>query len=132
MKKIILIITVVVALVVVAGCAVESTAVEEDVQENISQEEIAAKDEGCEEADEEHEHDHSVEIEGSEMKALSVREVADLWEINSEVLLSKIIAEFDLQKEYTISTTLEEIRQAEYKFSPAIIKDIAEEIKGQA
>jgi len=126
MKKIILIITMVIVLVAVAGCAAENPAVVEQVQENITEEEIE-----CEEAEEEHEHEHSVEIEGKEMKALSVQEVADLWEISSEVLLSKIIAEFDLQGDYTVDITLEEIRVAEYKFSPAIIKDLAEEEKEQ-
>jgi len=128
MKKIILIAAMVIVLVAVAGCTAENPAVVEQVQENITEEEIE-----CEEANEEHEHEHnhSVEIEGSAMKALSVKEVADLWEIDSEVLLSKIINEFDLQKEYDVDVTLEEIRQAEYKFSPAIIKDLAEEAKSQ-
>ena len=122
MKKVILIAVMVVVLIAVAGCTAENPTVVEEVDEGM-----------IEEANEEHEHehDHSVEIEGSEMKALSVQEVAALWEIVSEVLLSKIIAEFDLQKEYDINTTLEEIRQAEYKFSPAIIKDLAEEAKSQ-
>jgi ABC-type Zn2+ transport system substrate-binding protein/surface adhesin len=141
MKKIILIAAIVVVLIAVAGCGAENPVVEEEAQENISEEEIVAEDEGCEEAEEEHEHsvehdeeyehEHSVEIEGSAMKALSVQEVADLWEISSEVLLSKIVAEFDLQGDYTVDTTLEEIRVAEYKFSPAIIKDLAEEEKEQ-
>ncbi|MCK5703180.1 MAG: hypothetical protein KAI29_18595, partial [Cyclobacteriaceae bacterium] len=74
------------------------------------------------------EHDHSVEIEGKDMKLLSVQEVADMWEINSEVLLQEIILEFDLKESYTVSTVLEDIR-SEYKFSPAMIKDMAEEIK---
>jgi len=126
MKKIILIAIMIVVLVVIAGCAAENPATEQEAQENITEEKIVA-----EEADEEHDHDHSVEIEGSAMKALSVQEVADLWKINSEVLLSKIIAEFKLQGDYTVNTTLEEIRQAEYKFSPAIIKDLAEEAKSQ-
>jgi hypothetical protein len=73
-------------------------------------------------------HDHSVEIEGSDMKQLSVQEVADLWEIDSEVLLNEIIKEFNFKGEYTTETILEDMR-LEYKFSPAIIKDIAEEIK---
>ena len=81
------------------------------------------------EHDEEHEHDHSVEIEGSEMKRLTIQEVADLWEIDSEKLLDGIIQEFDLKGNYTTETTLEYIRDEEYKFSPAIIKDLAEEIK---
>ena len=74
------------------------------------------------------EHDHSVEIEGSEMKSLTVKEVADLWEIEEELLLSRIIAEFNLKGHYTINTVLEDIRE-EYAFSPALIKDMAEEIK---
>jgi hypothetical protein len=75
-------------------------------------------------------HDHSVEIEGKDMKLLSVQEVADLWEIDSEVLLQDIILEFDLKGEYTTNSILEDIRE-EYKFSPAMIKDMAEEIKQQ-
>jgi hypothetical protein len=74
------------------------------------------------------EHDYFVEIEGSVIKTLTVREVAELWEINSEVLLSEIINEFNFKRNYTIDTILEEMRQ-EYKFSPAIIKDLAENIK---
>ena len=76
------------------------------------------------------EHDHSVEIEGSEMKFLTVQEVADLWEIDSEVLLLRMITEFDLKEVYTINSVLEDIR-GEYAFSPALIKDMAEEIKQQ-
>ncbi|MCK4927288.1 MAG: hypothetical protein KAS11_02390 [Candidatus Aenigmarchaeota archaeon] len=74
------------------------------------------------------EHDHSVEIEGSEMKFLTVQEVADLWEIDAEILLAGIIAEFDLKGNYTVDTVLEDMRD-EYAFSPAQIKDMAEEIK---
>jgi len=76
------------------------------------------------------EHDHSVEIEGKEMKLLTVQEVADLWEIDSEVLLLRIITEFDLKERYTVNNVLEDIRE-EYPFSPAMIKDIAEDIKQQ-
>lgn len=76
------------------------------------------------------EHDHSVEIEGKDMKLLTVQEVADLWEINSEVLLQKMILEFDLKESYTVNSILEDIRD-EYKFSPAMMKDFAEEIKNE-
>lgn len=75
-------------------------------------------------------HDHSVEIEGKDMKLLSVQEVADLWEIDSEVLLQDIIEEFELKGNYTTNSILEEIRE-EYPFSPTMVKDIAEEIKQQ-
>ena len=74
------------------------------------------------------EHDHSVEIEGSEMKSLTVQEVANLWGIDGEILLSEMIAEFSLEGNYPVDTVLEDIRD-EYSFSPALIKDMAEEIK---
>ena len=74
------------------------------------------------------EHDHSVEIEGSEMKHLTIHEIADLWEIDSGILLSRIITEFSLKETYSAQTVLEDIR-LEYAFSPALIKDMAEEIK---
>ncbi|MCK5625065.1 hypothetical protein KAI04_04450 [Candidatus Pacearchaeota archaeon] len=79
---------------------------------------------------EEHEHgdEHSVEIEGKEVKDLTVQQVADLWEINSEILLFKIVNEFELEVSYTTNTVLDVIRD-EYAFSPALIKDMAEEIK---
>lgn len=84
--------------------------------------------ENTEHFSDDHEHDHSVEIEGSEIKQLTIRQIADLWQIDSAELLNRIIQEFDFKKNYTTETSLEEMRN-EYKFSPAIIKDIAEEIK---
>jgi len=76
------------------------------------------------------EHYHSVEIEGKDLRSLTIQEVAYLWEIDSGVLLSKIITEFELKGSYTVNTVLEDIRE-EYAFSPALIKDMAEEIKQQ-
>ena len=74
------------------------------------------------------EHDHSVEIEGSEMKSLTVQQIADLWEINAETLRFRIVTEFELEGNHTVNSVLEDIRE-EYPFSPAMIKDMAEEIK---
>jgi len=73
-------------------------------------------------------HEHSVEIEGRELKTLTVKKVANLWEIDPENLLSKIIEEFNFSGDYTVNTILEDMRN-EYKFSPSIIKDIAESLK---
>ncbi len=100
--------------------------------ENVVPEKLEDEHEHDEEYDHDHEHDHSVEIEGSEMKRLTIQEVANLWEIDSEKLLNGIIQAFDLKGNYTTQTTLEYIRDEEYKFSPAIIKDLAEEIKNQS
>ena len=77
------------------------------------------------------EHEHSVEIEGSEMKLLTVGEVSDLWGINKEDFLLRIIVEFSLEESYTVDSVLEDIR-GEYAFSPAIIKDMAEEMKRES
>ena len=92
------------------------------------EDEFRLEDELHDHSDEEHEHDHSVEIDGKEMKSLTIQEIADLWEIDSETLLSKIIEEFELKNDYTVDTVLDAMR-AEYPFSPAAIKDIAEELK---
>ena len=110
----------IVATFVFIGCR---KSVEKTEKDNVSQQKVHKK-----EVEEGHEHDYSVEIEGKKMKTLTVREVADLWKINPETLLVKIIDEFNFKGNYTTDTVLEKMRK-EYKFSPSIIKDIAEEIK---
>ena len=77
------------------------------------------------------EHDHSVEIEGKDLKLLTVGEVSDLWEINEEAFLSRMIVEFSLEESYTVDSVLEDIC-GEYAFSPAIIKDMAEEMSRES
>lgn len=132
MNKKIIIILVVIILVVITGYALKHLVTELTTQTNTNiteNEALSEHEEHEENMDEDDEHDHSVEIEGSEMKNLTIKEVADLWDIDAKILLSEIIAEFDLKNNYTVNTVLEEIRDAEYKFSPAIIKDIAEKIK---
>ena len=114
MRKIILLMTILVLVAVaVVAVAISVSQLEDELHDH---------------SDEEHEHDHSVEIEGKEMKSLTIQEIADLWEIDSETLLSKIIEEFELETNYTVDTVLDAMR-AEYPFSPAAIKDIAEELK---
>ncbi|MCK4532709.1 hypothetical protein KAU39_02895 [bacterium] len=110
----------IVAAFVFIGCRkpVEKTEDDKAAQQKVHKKEV----------EEGHEHDYSVEIEGKKMKTLTVRKVADLWKINPETLLAKIIDEFNFKGNYTIDTVLEKMRE-EYKFSPSIIKDIAEKIK---
>ena len=115
MRKIILLTTILVLVsVAVVAVAISISQVEDELHTHS--------------VDEEHEHDHSVEIEGKEMKSLTIQEIADLWEIDSETLLSMIIEEFELEIDYTVDTVLDSMR-AEYSFSPAAVKDIAEELK---
>ncbi|MEI7579413.1 MAG: cytochrome b5-like heme/steroid binding domain-containing protein [bacterium] len=71
---------------------------------------------------------YSVEIEGQAMKALSIQEIADLWDIDAENLLKEIVKAFQLKQSYSVTSILDELR-VEYKFSPAQIKDIAEKMK---
>lgn len=100
---------------------IEKTLMEASVQSSVEVE-------NTEHSSDNHEHDHFVEIEGSKMKQLTIQQVADLWQIDSKELLSRIIQEFDFQENYTTETILEDMRY-EYKFSPSIIKDIAEKTK---
>jgi hypothetical protein len=86
---------------------------------------------GCTTENPEEIHDYSVEIEGKDMRLLSVKKTAELWEINPDILLKGIIEEFNLKENHTIKSTIDEIRE-EYKFSPALIKEIAENIKQQS
>ncbi len=83
---------------------------------------------GCVTETHDESEDYSVDIEGKDMKLLTIQEIADLWEIDADTLLNSIISEFELKGEYTTESLLEDLRE-EYKFSPAIIKEIAEEIK---
>ncbi len=127
--SIILIITGLIGAFLIMDCFKE-TSTESNVQDSIEIDSVSIENDDYDEEKfvDDHEHDHSVEIEGSEIKLLTIQKIADLWEINSEKLLGRIIQEFNFQENYTTETVLEEMRN-EYKFSPAIIKDIAEEIK---
>jgi hypothetical protein len=100
-----------------------TVAVTPEIREDLEYEESAS-----DHSHDDHDEHYSVEIEGSEIKKLTIQEVAELWEIEAECLLNHTIAEFDLKNEYTKLSTVEDLR-AEYKFSPAQIKDIAEKIK---
>lgn len=72
--------------------------------------------------------EYFVEIEGSEMKALSIAQVAKLWEIDAQVLLNEVVKALNLKGNYTVDSVLNDMR-VEYKFSPAQIKDVAEAIR---
>jgi hypothetical protein len=76
----------------------------------------------------EHEEIYSVEISGQDMKKLTIKEIADLWEIDADELLNALIDEFSLQEDYSSSDTLDILR-AEYRFSPSEAKAVAESIK---
>ncbi len=73
-------------------------------------------------------HDYSVEISGQELKTMTIKEVATLWEIDPDILLQQILSNFGLHNDYSINSTIEEMR-AEIPFSPTEIKTIAENNK---
>ena len=79
-------------------------------------------------ATESDEHEYSVQIEGSEMKTLTIRRIAELWGIDAKTLLDNTIKEFNLKNSYTVDSVLDDLRN-EFKFSPAMIKGVAEKIK---
>lgn len=75
-----------------------------------------------------HEEDHFVEIEGRDMKMLTIQQIADMWEIDSSELLNRIVQKYSLTGSYSINSVLDELK-AEGGFSPSIIKTIADEIR---
>lgn len=81
---------------------------------------------GLSQEDELHD-EYSVEISGNEMKGMTVREIAEKWGIDADQLLSGMKEEFSLKGDYSADTVLDDIR-SEYKFSPAMVKGIAENI----
>ncbi len=91
-------------------------------------EEPVVNDSEVTELTEDHEEEYSIEISGEELKTYTIQEIADMWGIDAEELLAGIIQEFSLKSDYTVNNVLDSLR-AEYKFSPALVKDIAEEIK---
>ncbi len=82
--------------------------------------------------DELHDSEYYVDISGRELKSMTVQEVAARWVINADELLATMIEEFDFNVDdsYTTDILIEDL-QKEYKFSPAKVKDIAEEIRSK-
>jgi len=70
----------------------------------------------------------SYEIKGQELKTMTIEQIAEKWEINSNILLNGIIDTFGLKGSYNDENLLDDLRQ-EYRFRPAEIKMIAETIK---
>jgi hypothetical protein len=74
------------------------------------------------------EHEYSVQIEGNELKKLTIRQIAAMWGINAQGLLDKVITEYNLKNKYSTDSVLDDMRN-EFKFSPAMVKGIAEKMK---
>jgi len=76
------------------------------------------------------EEEYSVEIPGSRMKTMTIDEIAQLWDIDATQLLNKLKGDLLLKMDYSINNTVEDLR-AEVRFSPSIIKGVAENLKKQ-
>jgi len=77
-----------------------------------------------------HEEEYSVEISGSKMKNMTIDEIAQLWEIDANQLLSRLKEDLLLKMDYSINNTVDDLR-AEVRFSPSIIKGVAQNLKQQ-
>lgn len=75
--------------------------------------------------------EYSVEISGQELKTSTIEQIAAQWGIDAQALLNAITKEFGLNGNYNTYNVLEDLRQ-EYRFTPAQIKTIAEDIKNTA
>ncbi len=76
------------------------------------------------------EEEYSVEISGSRLKNMTIKEVAQLWGIEASQLLNKLKIGLLLEKDYTIENTIDDLRK-EIHFSPSIVKRVAEDLKRQ-
>ena len=76
------------------------------------------------------EEEYSVEIPGSRMRTMTIDEIAQLWDIDANQLLNKLKEDLLLNTDYSINNTVDDLR-AEVRFSPSIIKGVAENLKKQ-
>ena len=72
--------------------------------------------------------EYSYEITGQALKSMTIEQIAEKWEISADTLLIGIMDAFGLKGNYNIGNLLDDLRQ-EYRFRPAEIKVIAENIK---
>jgi len=72
--------------------------------------------------------EYPVHINGRELKVMSIGELAQVWGIDSGLLLNELVKEFNLEQTYDIDNTIDDLR-GEFRFSPYQIKEIAERIK---
>lgn len=69
-----------------------------------------------------------VHISGMEMKTMTIADIANLWRVDAGKLLNEIQNEFELSQEYSVDSTINDLR-GEYRFSPYQIMEIAQRIK---
>ncbi len=69
-----------------------------------------------------------VHVSGMEIKIMTIAELATLWGIDAGELLEGIQNEFEFSQEYSVDSTIDELR-GEYRFSPYQIMEIAQGIK---
>ena len=67
-------------------------------------------------------------VSGIQMKTMTIADIAALWGIDAGELLEGIENEFELTQEYSVDSTINDLR-GEYRFSPYQIMEIAQEIK---
>jgi len=74
------------------------------------------------------EENYSVEVSGSQLKSMTITEIAQLWEIDASSLLKTLKENLLLENNYTVNSTINELR-AEIRFSPSLVKMVAEGLR---
>ncbi len=67
-------------------------------------------------------------LKGKQLKEIKIFDLAKIWGMDAELLLSELVGEFNLTEKYTVDNTIEDLR-GEFRFSPFQINDLAEKIK---
>jgi len=70
---------------------------------------------------------NQIKVNGADLKAMSLADIAKLWGIDASSLLNEIMNTFNLKNTYTVENTIDDIR-GEIRFSPFQIKDIADKL----
>lgn len=76
------------------------------------------------------EKEYSVEISGNRLRNMSITEIAQLWNIDAHQLLQALEENLLLKADYHIENTINDLR-IEMRFSPSLVKMVAEELKTQ-
>ncbi|GAB4114758.1 MAG: hypothetical protein Kow00103_08980 [Candidatus Caldatribacteriota bacterium] len=61
------------------------------------------------------------------LKNMTITKIADLWGVDADTLLAKIVETFNLTGTYSTTNTLNDLR-AEYRFAPYQVREIIENL----
>ncbi len=62
------------------------------------------------------------------LKNMTIAKIAELWGVDADTLLTKIVETFNLEEDYTLGSTINDLR-SEYHFAPYQIREIIDSLR---